>query len=371
MEQKFLTALDFYQEIDKVKNNKEELKKFINNIKKKYIIPEAEQKGVINTNNKYSETYIVNDSKKRFKSEIENSHYLYHFSDLCKYPEIMSVLRFMYNLINVRKNDFINFLYEISSTFTTNNIILSENIPYFDELNFKLILDFLGLKKVQISRIKIFNESLSNNFKIYEPSEIKYNCKMAINYQMIINLQQEYPRNLITCRPDKVVLAERYNKINSGTYYFVCHKNNMISGLKTDKLCLSVWLIKNLNKETNKWETSLKMGTAYLTDTFPGENGTINDFINDVKNNGLSEPSTKFLNNFNENIQKQFYNAIEVYEPFFEHLNPNRFDNKSNLSLSSKSESSFKFSKKLKKWKSKNKNQRSKIKKLLNSNNFF
>ena len=355
MEQKFLTALEFYQEIGKIKNNKEQLQKFINNLKKKYIIPLAEERMKIDTNNKYSETYIVYDSKKRFKSEIENSHYIYHFSDLCKYPEIMGTLRFMYNLINIRKNDLINFLYNISSTFKTNNIILSENDPNFDEVNFRLILEFLGLKKVQVNRVKIINESLSNNnFKNYEDKEIKYNCKMIINFQMIINLQQEYPRNLITCRPDEVVLAERYNKINSGTYYFVCHKNNMISRLKTDKLCLSVWLIKNLNKDTQKWETSIKMGTAYLTDTFPGENGTINDFINDIKNNGETDNSNLFLNKFNKLIEEQFYNAIEAYEPYF-----------------SSSESSFKFSKKIKKWKSKNKNKKSQLKKLLNSNNLF
>jgi hypothetical protein len=367
MEQKFLTALEFYQEIGKIKNNKEQLQKFINNLKKKYIIPLAEERMKIDTNNKYSETYIVYDSKKRFKSEIENSHYIYHFSDLCKYPEIMGTLRFMYNLINIRKNDFINFLYNISSTFKTNNIILSENYPNFDEVNFRLILEFLGLKKLQVNRVKIINESLSNDFKNYEDKESKYNCKMTINFQMLINLQQEYPRNLITCRPDEVVLAERYNKINSGTYYFVCHKNNMISRLKTDKLCLSLWLIKNLNKDTKIWETSIKMGTVYLTDTFPGENGTINDFINDIKNKGETDSSNLFLNKFNKLVEEQFYNAIEAYEPYFDHLSVRSLNNKSNSS----SESSFKFSKKIKKWKSKNKNKKSHLKKLLNSNNLF
>lgn len=370
IDKKFLTALEFYQEISKIKNDKEQLQKFINNLKKKYIIPLAEERMKIDTNNKYSETYIVYDSKKRFKSEIENSHYIYHFSDLCKYPEIMGTLRFMYNLINIRKNDFINFLYNILSNLTNNSIVFSENSPNFDEVNFKLIWQFLGLHPVQINKFKIINDSApNNNFKNYEDNEIKYNCKMTINFQMIINLQQEYPRNLITCRPDQVVLAERYNKINSGTYYFVCHKNNMISRLKTDKLCLSVWLIKNLNKDTKKWETSIKMGTVYLTDTFPGENGTINNFINDIKNNVETDTSTIFLNKFNESVENQFYNAIEVYESYFERLSFSSLNNKSN-SISS-SESSFKFSKKIKKWKSKNKNKKTQFKKLLNSNNLF
>ncbi len=143
----------------------------------------------------------------------------------------------------------------------------------------------------------------------------------------------------------------------------------MIERLKTNKLCLSVWLIKNLNKTTNKWETSIKMGTAYLSDTFPGENNTINDFINDVKNNGLTPKTTAFYNTITDNIKNSYYNAIEAYEPFFDSLRPDLYDNKSDLNV--RSNSSFKFTKKFNKWKSKNKNKKTKIKKLLNSNNFF
>lgn len=360
MEQKFLNVSEFYQIIDKIKDNKQELNKFLSNLKKNYIIPEANKIPISNCNSHYSEEYIVYDSKKRFKSEIENSHYMSHFHDLCKYPEIMGTLRFMYNLINLRKDDLINLLYGILSVLPNHIGIFGKHFQYYD-----IISDFFGLQN-QIDRIKIISDSPITNFKIYESSEVKYSRKMTVNLMLIINLSQDYPRNLITCPINKVVLAER-NKNNNGGYYFVCHKNNMIDRLKTNKLCLSVWLIKNLNKTTNKWETSIKMGTAYLTDTFPGENGNVNDFINDVKSNGITPNSTMFLNKINDNIKNFYYNAIEVYEPFFDTLTTDLNDNKSNLSV--RSNSSFKFSKKFKKWKSKNKN--SKIKKLLNSNNFF
>jgi hypothetical protein len=150
---------------------------------------------------------------------------------------------------------------------------------------------------------------------------IRFNRKMLINFSIIINLKKEYPRNLLACPVDKVILGERYKKKNR-TYNFICHTDNMIERIKTDKLCLSLWLIKS-NKKTG-WETSLKMGTSYLSDTFPGEKGTINDYIKEILSIGNNNDAAKFLEKIDEGIKTNYFYAIETSDPKIKNLETNK-----------------------------------------------
>jgi hypothetical protein len=150
--------------------------------------------------------------------------------------------------------------------------------------------------------------ALKSSKKTMKKSSDRFNTKMIINFSIIVNLESEYPRNLLACPIDKIVLGERYKK-KSRTYNFLCHTDNMIERLKTNKLCLSVWLIKTHKKLG--WETSIKMGTAYLSDTFPGEKGTVNDYIKEVLSVNDKSDAAIFLNKIDEAIKNNYFYAIE------------------------------------------------------------
>ena len=110
MEKPYLTVKDFNDEITKKKSKKKALKSFFENLKKNYKIPVIKEPEIKKCPSEYPETYIVNQSTKRFKNEILKSHFLSHWNDLCQYPEITSTLRFIYNLINLKKDLLINLL---------------------------------------------------------------------------------------------------------------------------------------------------------------------------------------------------------------------------------------------------------------------
>ena len=289
----------------------------------------------------YPESYIVNESKKRFKSELANSHFLSHWCDLCQHPEVTGTLRFIYNLINIKRSELVNLLYRISNHINKKESILdTHNLS--DHIYSNKILQFLGLNNSNISRIKLTDQSPKkynkisqhtvfnnlNSTSLSQKKEVsRFDRKILINLSLIINLQNEYPRNLLACPLDKVVLGEKYKNKNK-TYNFICHTDNMIDRIKTDKLCLSLWLIKNRKK--NGWGVSIKMGTAYLSDTFPGEKGTVNDYIKEILSIDNNSDAAKFLDKINEGIKNNYFYAIETSDPRIKDINKNK--NKNNRS---------------------------------------
>ena len=358
MEEKpYLTVKEFHKEVHKRQTKKRDLIEFFKNINKNYTIPVTEEVNKTECPPEYPESYIVNESKNRFKTEIKQSHFLSHWGDLCKFPEVSSQLRFVYNLINLKKELLIILLDQITTRLLDQNTILesNENSNSVNKSYFNKIINFLGLTNNEIARIKIDNQSSKpkkqkstkkndthnnsdkkndNNNDSINDSETssnminknhsvlnihnKYNRKMVINFTIILNLEEEYPRNLLSCPVDKVVLGERHKHLKNRTLNFLCHKDNMIERLKTNKLCLSVWLLKTQKKKN--WTTSIKMGTAYLSDTFPGEKGTVNDFIKDILNMSSKNDSAIFLNKIDEAIKNNYFYAIEANEL---NLNPN------------------------------------------------
>jgi len=343
---KYLTVKEFYETIQKNKTKKKslELKTYLENLNKNYNIIENENENEnidkdLSISNKkcpkeYPETYIVNQSSKRFNNEIKNSHFIAHWNDLCNFPEVVSQLRFIYNLINIKKDELINLLDDL----TINNIKKKSFVDTIIEKNndgFKKITKFLAIENL-IDRIKIENQS-SNYIKKENDMNTKNNYinksnrKMLINFSLIINLENQYPRNLLSCPSDKIVLATRHQNSKNKTFNFVCHKHNMIERLKINKLCLSVWLIKKEKKKKSKedkedknikvWETKIKMGTAYLSDTFPGEKGTINNFIKDIIQLGYSKEAGLYLKKMKELIKNGYFYAIELNNPKIKNIN--------------------------------------------------
>lgn len=343
----YLTVKEFYETIQKNRTKKKslELKTYLENLNKNYNIIEDTNQEEDNDDTKkkncpkeYPETYIVNQSLKRFNNEIKNSHFIAHWNDLCQFPEVVSQLRFIYNLINIKKDELINILDDL----TMHNIkkkSFSDTIIEKNTDGFKKITKFLAIENL-IDRIKIENQS-SNYIK--NENDDKNDRKMLINFSLIINLENQYPRNLLSCPTDKVVLATRHPNSKNKTFNFVCHKHNMIERLKINKLCLSVWLIKKEKKKKDKenkdkenkdkknkdkedktikvWETKLKIGTAYLSDTFPGEKGTINNFIKDIIQLGYSKEAGLYLKKMKELIKNGYFYAIELNNPKIKNIN--------------------------------------------------
>ena len=310
----YLTVNEFYEQIKARKTKKRELslKVYLEELEKKYNIVDLVDKKTnsLNDNNvileedqktkkpvsevcplEYSELYIVNQSKKRFNNEIKNSHFLAHWKDLCGHPEIALKLRFIYNLINIKKDELINILNNMTKKQTHTDILyLNHNHQNHNEY-FKQITNFLGIDDIE--RVKIDNQTRINKKTNQE--------KVLINFSIIINLEKEYPRNLISCPLDKVYLGIRHKK---KAFNFVCHKDNMIDKLKTNKLCLSVWLIKTK-------ATKIKMGTTYLSDTFPAEHGTVNDFIKEIIKLGYTRNAAIYFKKLKEAIDNNYFYAIE------------------------------------------------------------
>ena len=310
----YLTVNEFYEQIKARKTKKRELslKVYLEELEKKYNIVDLVDKKTnsLNDNNvileedqktkkpvsevcplEYYELYIVNQSKKRFNNEIKNSHFLAHWKDLCGHPEIALKLRFIYNLINIKKDELINILNNMTKKQTHTDILyLNHNHQNHNEY-FKQITNFLGIDDIE--RVKIDNQTRINKKTNQE--------KVLINFSIIINLEKEYPRNLISCPLDKVYLGIRHKK---KAFNFVCHKDNMIDKLKTNKLCLSVWLIKTKT-------TKIKMGTTYLSDTFPAEHGTVNDFIKEIIKLGYTRNAAIYFKKLKEAIDNNYFYAIE------------------------------------------------------------
>ena len=132
---------------------------------------------------------------------------------------------------------------------------------------------------------------------------------MLINLSLIINMDQEYPRNLLACPVEKIIVGERHKKFRKKVYNFMCHKDNMIERLITNKLCISIWLLQTQRKGVSN--TSIKMGTAYMSDTFPGEKGTLNDFIKEILQMHNNYDSTKYLIKLDEAIKNNYFYALE------------------------------------------------------------
>jgi len=319
-EKPYLNATEFYENIKKrkTKSNLKKLREFITNLDTNYnIISLDESLNVKECSPKYPLSYIVNQSSKRFKNEIAHSHFLNHWNELCQYPEIAGQLRLIYNVINMKKDELVNMLDKYNPKSNQTKIFIKTD-PEFKEIS-----KFLGLTN-KIDRIKTENQSPvikkqknkleinnTNNDNSSSIDETLYNTdkKMLINFSIIINLDNEYPRNLVTCPLNKTVLAERSKKNNKS---FVCHKHNMIERLKTDKLCLSVWLIKNKKKE---WFTRIKIGTSYLSDLFPTEKGSINNFIRDIINLGYTKESAQYLAKIREAVNEGVFYAVETVDP--------------------------------------------------------
>ena len=303
----YLTLPEFHNQILKKKSKKKELSSFFKDIDKNYIIPAFDEYQPQKCPEEYPEYYIVNESKQRFKNEIKNSHFLAHWNDLCKYPEVAGKLRFIYNLINLKKDKLIDILDQV----TKKSVILEHH----HNKDMSSILEFLGVNNKDISRIKIVNKSKATGSIMMQNNNADNtiinakNSKMLINLSLIINMDMEYPRNLLACPVEKIIVGERHKKFRKKVYNFMCHKDNMIERLKTNKLCISIWLLKTHRK--TDWITSIKMGTAYMSDTFPGEKGTLNDFIKEILHIQDDKDSTKYLIKLDEAIKNNYFYALE------------------------------------------------------------
>ena len=177
---KLLTFKDFYEEVIKKYSNKKELVNYLNQITKNYTIPVDNDDDKTQYPDEYPESYIVNESKIRFKNEIKQSHFLSHWKDLCKYTEVTSKLRFIYNLINIKKDPLISLLSSITHKIISSNVILENNVTSNSAYSqyFQKIINFLGLSQNDISRIKIDNQS----FKTFKSSQ---NKRMRLSSQSI------------------------------------------------------------------------------------------------------------------------------------------------------------------------------------------
>ncbi len=303
----YLTLPEFHNQIIKKKSKKKELSSFFKDIDKNYVIPAFDEYQPEKCPEEYPEYYIVNESKQRFKNEIKNSHFLAHWNDLCKYPEVAGKLRFIYNLINLKKDKLIDILDQI----TKKSIILEHH----HNTDMSSILQFLGVNNTDVTRIKIVNKSKATGSVMMQNNNAgntiinSKNNKMLINLSLIINMEQEYPRNLLACPVEKIIVGERHKKFKKKVYNFMCHKDNMIERLKTNKLCISIWLLKTPRK--NGTITSLKMGTAYMSDTFPGEKGTLNNFIKEILHIQNDKDSTKYLIKLDEAIKNNYFYALD------------------------------------------------------------
>jgi hypothetical protein len=308
----YLTLPEFHDQIVRKKSKKKELSSFFKDIDKNYVIPAFDEYQPQKCPEEYPEYYIVNESKQRFKNEIKNSHFLAHWNDLCKYPEIAGKLRFIYNLINLKKDKLIDLLDQV----TKKSVILEHH----HNKDMSSILEFLGVNNKDVSRIKIVNKSnksdksvnsttMQNNNNAGNTIITAKNNKMLINLSLIINMDKEYPRNLLACPVEKIIVGERHKKFRKKVYNFMCHKDNMIERLKTNKLCISIWLLQTQRK--GALITSLKMGTAYMSDTFPGEKGTLNDFIKEILHIQDNHDSTKYLIKLDEAIKNNYFYALE------------------------------------------------------------
>ena len=310
MEKSFLTVQTFYDEVVKRKNNLEELKDFFVNLTKNYNIPVSKNSQKNRCPYEYPFNYIVNQSKKRFTKEILKSKFISNWDDLCQYSEISMKLRFIYNLLNIKKENLINLLEKITIEKKTESIKLEHFNEYKDYL--KQFLDLLGLTNDDILKIKIIN-----------PTYEKENKKALINLNLIINLDGEYPKNIISCPLGKISVGNRNVNINNNQFYFVCHTDNMLKRLKVDKLLLSVWLSKNTRN--NKTTIKIKIDNAYIADNFPyeRENGSLNylnDFINEIIKNGFYKNMDKYLESLKKNIENNLFFVIETHDPVFKNI---------------------------------------------------
>jgi hypothetical protein len=313
MEKSFLTVKTFYDEVIKRKDNIDELKDFFINLTKNYNIPVVKDPQKNKCPYEYPSNYIVNQSKKRFTKEISKSKFISHWDDLCQYTEISMKLRLIYNLLNIKKENLINLLEKITIENKTESIKLEnsgENKNYLKE-----VLDLLGLTNDDIFKIKINN-----------PTYKKENKKVLIHLNLIINLNGEYPKNIISCPLGKISIGNRNTNTNKNQFYFVCHKDNMIKRLKVDKLLLSVWLSKNTRN--NKTTTKIKIDNSYIADNFPyeRENGSLNflnDFINEIMKNKFYINMDKYLESLKKNIENNLFYVIETHNPVFKNININ------------------------------------------------
>jgi hypothetical protein len=93
--------------------------------------------------------------------------------------------------------------------------------------------------------------------------------------------------------------------------------------------------------KTQEWITTLKMGTAYLSDTFPGEKGSLNEFIKDVLKDEDDKNALIFMERLKEAIDSDYFYAIE--------LNDNRIKKLSKKNTKIRNSSNSKKTKKNKK----------------------
>ena len=322
MEKPYLTVKTFYEEVNKRKKNQKELINFFKNLEKYYTIPNVIPPDQEKCPSDLPESYIVNNSKKRFHHELDRSHFLIHWGYLCHFQEVAETLKLVYNKIKGNRSQIINTLYDVTDELNKKEIIINSNIsedshlkPYFTKLN-----NLFNFGNIPIARMKILNQTLGSKPELSNP----LNKKMTINLSVILKLSRKYPRNLIACPLDKTIIADRHKKIKRRRYNFVCHPDNMTYRTETDNILLSVWLIKTLkfnkNKTRKRWESSLVMGTSYLSETFPGEKGTINDFIGESRKNGFKEESAKYWKKIEDGVESNEFYAVETVDPLAKNL---------------------------------------------------
>jgi len=317
MSKPYLTVKEFYEEVNKRKTKQKELSRFFQDIDKYYTIPNVQPPDQEKCPNNLHESYIVNGSKKRYHHELDRSHFLIHWGYLCHFPEVVDNLKLVYNKIKSNRSQLINTLYDITDDIGSKEIIINSSISddshlkkYFTQIN-----NLLDLGRNKIVRFKISNQTLGSRPDVSNPMH----KKMTINFSIIIKLSKPHPRNLISCPLEKTIVADRHKKIKRRRYNFVCHPDNMNYRLETDNILLSVWLLKtpklNKNKTKHRWVPSLVMGTSYLSETFPGEKGTVNDFIGEIRKNGFKDEAVKYWKKIENAVDlKEFY-AVETVDP--------------------------------------------------------
>jgi hypothetical protein len=325
MKKPYLTVKTFYEEVNKRKKDKKNLIKFFQNLEKNYTIPNVIPPDMDKCPIDLPDSYIVNNSKKRYHNELDRSHFLIHWGYLCHFQEVAETLKYVYNKIKSNRTEIINTIYNISNVLGQKEILLDAFLTEDSHLKHHYIKlnNALGFGNIPVVRIKITNQTPDSIPNLNDP----YEKKMTINLSVILKLSKKYPRNLIACPIDKTIVADRHQKIKRIRYNFVCHPDNMTYRLETDNILLSVWLIKTLkmnkDKTRKRWESSIIMGTAYLSETFPSENGTVNDFIGESRKNGFQDESAKYWKKIEDAVDLNEFYAVETIDPLAKNLSVN------------------------------------------------
>lgn len=309
-----LTPVDLYHQIKKRKGDPKAIQKYIEELETKYHIPVAIPPKKEECSKKYQQKFLVNNSRVRFHQELKNTHLNNHWTDICHYPEVIEKSKLIYNTIVDQEKSLKLFDLVKSKNLVGDTLVLNKN---------NLENTPTGKLYDQIINIFGFQDGIVDKIKM----EIKNN---KINFGLIINLDQSYPRNLIYCPINKIFLADRYGshpdkknnkktnkktkkKTKSKSLSFVCPTKYEKDRLEIHQMYMSIWLMNKSKK--NKKRIQPRLATIYLSENFPGQLPSFYNFLNKLKTGGfdLEDPDIfNFWVRLKDGIDKGYFYSIET-----------------------------------------------------------